>query len=307
MPTATSIASWGLRNLGPLTTTFTPAPSCTSHSEIWIVSDYTYSDSAMWDYVGHICGTAFASAAGCVPSGSAVDSDYAAYTAAPSASSAEYYSPGLVCPSGWSTIGLATKVDNGSVETTGPAFVSSFPTSGPLVDLDYLENPLGNAMVEAMDAGETAVLCCPSGFDANKAGLYGFCTSTVPDYPIPTSVCIEFLNSSDTNTVNTTLTLLDHTFTGSAEPITGISDLLSTVTETFTAPTGTETGVGVYNTADMSAVNVAGVVYLIHGASDTASATGTANVAATGAVGLPGVVALFTLVTAFTSGFLLMI
>lgn len=113
--------------------------------------------------MGNLC-SSDASAADCRPSGSALDSLYSSYLADPGPLSGEvaYYSPGLMCPSGYATVGLATKLADGSATSSGDAF----PQAGDDDDDDDsasfdLLNPGLNALVEAMGPGETAIVCCP--------------------------------------------------------------------------------------------------------------------------------------------------
>lgn len=78
----------------------------------------------------------------------------------------DYYSPGLVCPSDYTTVGLATKLEGGAITSSGPAFAfprSTVTPSGGNVEynLDEYEDLKPNVVLEAMGPGETAILCCP--------------------------------------------------------------------------------------------------------------------------------------------------
>ena len=157
MPTATSAFAYTISNLGPLTETFTAAPSCATLTDKVQVALATLPEAnqfvpecTAWTY------------SDCYPSGSAIDAAFASndienplagYTL-------RYFSPGLVCPTGWTTAGVATKSKDGSITSSGPAFV--LPTTESLGSLAHIyQNPLPNILLGVMDQEETAVLCCP--------------------------------------------------------------------------------------------------------------------------------------------------
>lgn len=125
-------------NLGPLTTTFVPFKRC---------SDYTIVDSSSKDefveigvafYFSTYCGV---TETGCLPE--------ATPTGYPNGSPREigkaFYSPGLICPLGWTTAALAT--------------------AGSKPDGYGLQNSIaiGTLMPE-----ETAVACCPKSVDSRQ-------------------------------------------------------------------------------------------------------------------------------------------
>lgn len=153
MPTATTYMSiFSLDNLGPLTTTYTPPTpaTCTnlaSATDAAVV--YSYMLTLMMPF-GHVaCGAR--PVGNCVPNGSKIDEleqsgkDARIYRI-------PYYSPGIQCPSGWTT---ATNVARGST-TTSPSKPTQI-TSHPF-DTNWL------------DAGETLAVCCPRFV---KTNIYG--------------------------------------------------------------------------------------------------------------------------------------
>lgn len=125
----------------------------------------TTSTSSIFRYYGTVCGQPDPSLSGCVPSGHVIDDTWNSKTSAMSdkpftQGGIDYYSPGIVCPSGYETVGIASKLSGGNVSSSGAAFdPPAMPTvSGIAVDL---YDPAPNVLLEAMFERETAILCCP--------------------------------------------------------------------------------------------------------------------------------------------------
>ncbi|KAH8888083.1 hypothetical protein GQ53DRAFT_872312 [Thozetella sp. PMI_491] len=111
----------------------------------------------------------------CLPSGSALDALVTSVLATPSLSILHYHSPGLVCPANWVTAGVAVKASNGTVSSSG-AFSPPLATlTGTAIH--HVVEPILNVLMNAIDPGETAVVCCPSNWTADP--LHG-CYSTLP-------------------------------------------------------------------------------------------------------------------------------
>lgn len=150
---------------GPLTTTYTAPSSCSTllgDIEIAISTTDFDTNSTVIGLWGEPCGETIATVGSCLPSGAKMDSIMSTLdTNNPQAGyTVEYFSPGLVCPSGWETAGVATKVDGGSITSSGPGFVDPYPTSS--FDVNFLENFSPNVLLAGMAEGETAILCCPT-------------------------------------------------------------------------------------------------------------------------------------------------
>jgi hypothetical protein len=166
MPT-TSLSGWAFHNYGPLTTTFTAPPACfTEARNVQLGSYVEYENSSMsLTILAGTCGTAStkASTEYCFPSEAKTDWVYATFdTRNPAGvTTIDYFSPGIICPSGYATVGLTTKASGGSVTSSGAAFVptSSVFTSGS--PLAFFRNPRPNILLQALSEEETAVLCCP--------------------------------------------------------------------------------------------------------------------------------------------------
>lgn len=137
---------WTFSNYGPITTTFTPAPSCTATDRLTLA--VIYGDETRGQLqVG--CPTP-TSDWDCLPPGTTTSAAW--YDEKKWIGAAGYYSPGLYCPSGWETIGMAARGDK-SLSTSG--FLST------LVDkIPYFEEP-ATLLASVLQPSQTMALCCP--------------------------------------------------------------------------------------------------------------------------------------------------
>ena len=150
MPSASTFAHVALNNLGPLTTTYTAPASCATGTARVNIAFLT-TPHALFEYSPDCTGQPVGD---CVPSGAAIDSLASAALTTPAANAVFYYSPGLVCPSNWATMGAVAKAADGKFSTSG-AFSATTP-----IPTRFFDPPL-NIIMNAMDPGETAVVCCP--------------------------------------------------------------------------------------------------------------------------------------------------
>ncbi|CAK7225622.1 hypothetical protein SCUCBS95973_005928 [Sporothrix curviconia] len=271
MPTATSINGYSLLNNGPLTTTFTAPATCTSDFTVLAAATQTNPPEIEWyaDCAAH------GAPDSCSPSGVPISSLIAEYgrSDARLGELVIYYSPGYICPSGWTTAGLATK-DSSSLTMSGAFDVTSvLPTKAgtgfPFAD------PVPAVLVDALDAGETAVFCCPASFTAVYNGA---CISVLPTAQFtPTAGCLPFFKDDVETIVTGTFTIEGDVVTGALEELTATgSQPVSTQTTVFaTAEASSYVGVLLYNG-----------VMMVHQASDvtatpTATGTGAGATAAT--------------------------
>ena len=155
MPTATSAFGFQITNYGPLTTTFTAAPSCATESKFLQIAPSESPDGFAYSIGCDITKSTFGQ---CYPSGATVDSHRARLTTDVAYNEIGYYSPGVICPSGWNTVGVATKAKDGALSTSG-AFSPAHPLPSRVEGI-FFDPPL-NVLMGAIDPGETAVLCCP--------------------------------------------------------------------------------------------------------------------------------------------------
>ncbi|KAJ5119045.1 hypothetical protein N7448_010754 [Penicillium atrosanguineum] len=175
LPTASVGDGWfTFQNLGPATATFTPAPSCSASDRLQIGVIRSNYAEANWNVQCSTTGYE-----DCLPPTTT--------TTAPATTSTgyeefwgygAYYSPGLNCPSGWETIGLAARDANQTLSYSG-IMVPTTTTAG------YYRENHATILANVLESSETMALCCPSAMTAD--GMGG-CYSAVPDYK-PTVGC----------------------------------------------------------------------------------------------------------------------
>ncbi|KAL4955763.1 hypothetical protein BDW69DRAFT_160001 [Aspergillus filifer] len=205
-------------NLGPLTTTYTPAPSCTGSEAIGIGT--LEADSFLWLEFQAQCTNPVDPFTDCVPktteapkpTSTGLSDDFSDYDEYPYyAWGGDYYSPGVYCPSGWETIAMAGRDDNGKLTSSGNLgptpttttttstktriLITGTPTGLDLDDYedyyDYYEDydydydydttytsPI-SLLMTALEPSQTMALCCPSGYTTDN---YGYCYSAVKDF-----------------------------------------------------------------------------------------------------------------------------
>lgn len=71
-----------------------------------------------------------------------------------------YFSPGIYCPSGYATVGVASRDGDKPVNSTG-IFSNPSATSTRFVGNHAVFNNPANLLMQILDPSETAVLCCP--------------------------------------------------------------------------------------------------------------------------------------------------
>lgn len=157
-----------LINLGPLTTTFTAAPSCATKTDaVSIGIPFPPQDSLVpFGSPPGSC-TKPPELGGCVPDGAKMDAHFKDkdplqfVTTGPEI---YYHSPGVACPSGWTTQGAITKQADGKVVNPKGIFtpLPIFNASDPMTRGNNVVPP-ATALVSALDPGETAAICCPTG------------------------------------------------------------------------------------------------------------------------------------------------
>ncbi|KAJ6112093.1 hypothetical protein N7523_008154 [Penicillium sp. IBT 18751x] len=177
LPTASVGGGWyTFENLGPATATFTPAPSCSATDRLQIGVIRSNYPEIGWNvqctstgYDGCLPPTTTATAPATTSTG------YEEYWGV-----GAYYSPGLNCPVGWATVGLAARDANQTLSYSG----IMAPTTTTTARYHSREND-ATILANVLEASETMALCCPSAMTAD--GMGG-CYSAVPDYT-PTLGC----------------------------------------------------------------------------------------------------------------------
>ncbi|KAJ3488680.1 hypothetical protein NLG97_g6151 [Lecanicillium saksenae] len=245
MPTATKYLGFELHNLGPATTAFSvPAACATSHpfTVVEVGQDGTRRLDAPVTCRDPIYD-------GCIPNGREWDRAYKNLRASPHNGNVLYRSPGISCPSGWTTAATIVGGPSGATGASGiftAAQASGDASGGPVMV------PLIDAYVKPLDPGETLVFCCPESY---TAGTDVLCISTLGAASSLhiSSLCFEAVPSDNIKTVS----VIDGT-TLSREQIiiTGTNTDYSTTI--MAAPSGT----------DVSAVTITPGVALVHQQSD---------------------------------------
>ena len=156
MPSATRVSQFALTNFGPLTSTFTADAICATNTGILQLASKESPNAIIFN-----TDCKLATVGTCFPSGSALDARASTVFDDAGDNFIGYFSPGIACPSGWNTVGVAAKGGDGKMSTTGifarPKGLDATPSPSGVP----LFNPPMNAFTAALDAGETAAVCCP--------------------------------------------------------------------------------------------------------------------------------------------------
>lgn len=165
MPTSTEFFGVTAHNLGPLTTTFTAPSACATGTDHHVIVN----GSAPNEFWGQpTCG--IKNRGSCMPNGKSYDS-LRSVTTPLDRVWYHYYSPGIACPSGWTTAGNLVKDGDSSLSASGVF-------SRPLRTATFEAQPLepSDFWGQIMNVSETIALCCPSDYVADPQGN---CFSTV--------------------------------------------------------------------------------------------------------------------------------
>ncbi|KAJ5554889.1 hypothetical protein N7535_007332 [Penicillium sp. DV-2018c] len=249
MPSISITEGYTFTNLGPLTTTFTAPTSCATVTDNYQLGFNTTAPA--WDYAIQ-CTTA--GYGGCIPSGTV--SDLITSNDNPKTINTQaYLSPGLYCPSGWTTRGVAVRNANSSLSSSG--ILSSSTTMSIPTFVPQWNNP-ATLLMDLLDPSETLVMCCP---ESMTADLAMGCYSTVSDYKI-TEGCMRVLPVTDVGTSTETIIVDGSTSTQLNYVITGTQPI-ATTTRTFSPSEASE----------LIAVSVLPMLSLVHHQSDLPVAT----------------------------------
>lgn len=145
-----SILTW--QNYGPLTTTYTPEPSCTATDRLFIGPrvEEDGDHPSLWYSLD--CEPTSTEYSDCIPTPTTTPMSMAEGQRIPIGT---YYSPGIQCPSGWETIGQAARDGDKPPTTSGAMSFGATPTSFPY----YGYEPA--ILARSLQPSETIVLCCP--------------------------------------------------------------------------------------------------------------------------------------------------
>lgn len=162
-PISVSNGWWTFTNYAPLTTTFTPAPSCTASDRLslgYINHGYVYLE------YGVQC-TSDVHYHDCLPTATTtVTTMPTPPNEKPWVGIGGYYSPGLYCPSGWETVGVAacdassTLTSSGILSTTPAVTFSSSDPMSYYYETATWDDP-ATLLKSVLEPSQTMAVCCP--------------------------------------------------------------------------------------------------------------------------------------------------
>ncbi|KAI1195454.1 hypothetical protein F5X97DRAFT_345681 [Nemania serpens] len=207
-------------NYGPLTATFTPAPSCTNATNAVLfgyLDDY-YATSRGFDRSAYPTCSIQPYDDGCFPSADRWNSDNSDIykTTVPVI---HFYSPGIYCPESWADVGSIVSgtpnADNNSPNVTGSGAIAS--------NTDYQN---------IVPPSNTLVMCCPDNFTGDRSGgCYSALPSkTAQDDESVVSVCVYPTPTENITTVSATTSLGTASGPFGSEPLWYVTQVVS-VTE----------------------------------------------------------------------------
>lgn len=150
MPTSTEFFGVTAYNLGPLTTTFSAPSACATGTDHHVIVNASEPEM-VWGYP--TCG--FQDRGSCMPSGKSYDS-LRSVTIPLNRAWYHYYSPGIACPSGWTTAGTMIKEGESSLSVSG-VFSSRIQAS----TTGAVQLEPADFWAEIMNVSETIAYCCP--------------------------------------------------------------------------------------------------------------------------------------------------
>jgi|SRR5688572_17703804 hypothetical protein len=157
---STEYFGYTITNVGPLTTTFTAPSSCSTATDFYVIAPKDDWSTAIYgrpDCERPTLGKCFASGeAGDEIAKSAYESLGQGFI--------PYFSPGLHCPAGWTTVGTvahAGKADSTSLDSEG-FFTNDLNPFDDSTDPRAAFLPVATLLVDALAPSETLVWCCPT-------------------------------------------------------------------------------------------------------------------------------------------------
>lgn len=155
MPSITVADGYTFNNLGPVTTTFTVPASCATGT-----GDYMIGINTSFPFFQYAVQCSTSGFRDCIPTGTVSQPTILDLNPNTMYDQA-YYSPGLDCPSGWATVGIASRDGGKSLTSSGVLSPpSSTTTYFEPTGIARWENPV-TLLAEILDPSETLVMCCP--------------------------------------------------------------------------------------------------------------------------------------------------
>ncbi|GKU06501.1 hypothetical protein FLAG1_04351 [Fusarium langsethiae] len=169
MPTATKFFGTTITNFGPLTTTYTPSPSCTTVTTdhlLYAVENVTgpYQGSPRCEH--NLVGD-------CIPEGSSYDLLASKLVGPWELGFFNYHSPGIYCPKGWTTAAVLGHGDKSGSQLRSGAFTIT-RTPSTLTRPSILQPD--EIWLSLLEPSETLAFCCPIGWDGIE---YGICATSI--------------------------------------------------------------------------------------------------------------------------------
>lgn len=162
-PISVSDGWWTFTNYAPLTTTYTPAPSCTASDRLglgYINHGYVY--------IGYgVQCTSDVKFEDCLPTATATATSFPEPPTDDGwAGIGGYYSPGLYCPSGWETVGVAARDASSSLSSSGILSTTPAVTMSSSDPMSYYyatatwDDP-ATLLKNHLEPEQTMAVCCP--------------------------------------------------------------------------------------------------------------------------------------------------
>ncbi|KAK7914155.1 hypothetical protein PG985_011858 [Apiospora marii] len=178
MPTATEYFGYAAVNYGPLTTTFTADRSCATPTDnLWIYDEANSRKPMIANVADCATATSTATNTACYPNDSKVHSLWSEIPHLENGIGvASYFSPGVACPSGWTTVGTMARATPAPGPAGEPvAWNSTGSMAGDIFEVANQPNyfglpPLLEIYRQIMAPEETLAFCCPSGYQNKRDG-----------------------------------------------------------------------------------------------------------------------------------------
>ncbi|CAG1998620.1 unnamed protein product [Fusarium graminearum] len=267
MPTATEFFGIAITNFGPLTTTYTPPPSCTTATTDHLIY-------AIENVTGPYHGAPSCEhnlVQDCIPDGSSYDTLADKIVNPWAYGFFNYHSPGIYCPKGWTTAAVLGHGDKTGSELRSGAFTNTQAPSSTFTGPSIIQPD--KVWLSVLEPSETLAFCCPSGWDGIE---WGICATYIEHFSSSnhTGICVRDYYPPQYPVVTV------HTVEG--EPVSGSAGVLSAVSASGTWSDQVEKLTGILLSPDLTSslivVRTLPAVPLIYKSSDIeATETGTGD------------------------------
>lgn len=147
----TTISNWG-----PLTTTFTAPSSCATATTNLLIAYNTSLPLWLWAVQCETLGYW-----DCIPTGTVTITESVGRDGhKPHLIPEHYFSPGVDCPAGWETMGVAAKGEKKSISASGILHANPDSPHTGLHSLELKDYPV-KRLIDMLKPNETLAVCCP--------------------------------------------------------------------------------------------------------------------------------------------------